>query len=476
MNFNADVDLDDELFIDEDQESDLSFHSCDTIPAYDKQNLLSCFHFNDLKTFTFNNLSLWENDLHSNCTVTECCNDENFSNYIDHKEIIDKINSTQNKNTEKKHKWAVTKFGNWLKTQPLHMIPRYDLQEYLDTDIKEWLPRFIIQVKDKNGEKYKPKTLFEMILSLQQYINDYRQRQNQDIVKFLVDNKYFVVKQVLDAEMKDACKHNLNFTHKQSDIIDEHMENMLWEEEYLSAENPRKLLTTVLYLIGLHFALRGGQEHKQLTVDNFELIHKDGKNALKYKETFSKTYHGGIAHLKRAPKEVIAFENVEKPDRCIIGIFSTYMQHRPNEVKRFYLTPITAPTSNIWYSVQPIGINTINKVIPNLCKAANFNGKYTNHSLRATAATRLFANGIEEQLVASITGHSSLAVRSYKRISSQQRETLSNILQLSTSQNSYIPSITNQNRTVQIGTKPDITKKMKIEIDGNCNKVLIEFQ
>ncbi len=42
-------------------------------------------------------------------------------------------------------------------------------------------------------------------------------------------------------------------------------------------------------------------------------------------------------------------------------------------------------------------------------------GKFTNHSLRVSAATRMFNEGIEEQVVKEKTGHHSDAVRAYKR-------------------------------------------------------------
>jgi integrase len=35
-------------------------------------------------------------------------------------------------------------------------------------------------------------------------------------------------------------------------------------------------------------------------------------------------------------------------------------------------------------------------------------GRYTNHSLRATTATRLYQAGVEEQLIMERTGHRSL--------------------------------------------------------------------
>ncbi|VDI53102.1 Hypothetical predicted protein [Mytilus galloprovincialis] len=55
-------------------------------------------------------------------------------------------------------------------------------------------------------------------------------------------------------------------------------------------------------------------------------------------------------------------------------------------------------------------------------------GKRTNHSLRASAATRLYNAGIEEQSVAETTGYRSNAVRVYKRTSADQQIEASNIL------------------------------------------------
>ena len=63
-----------------------------------------------------------------------------------------------------------------------------------------------------------------------------------------------------------------------------------------------------------------------------------------------------------------------------------------------------------------------------ICKNAGIPWHKTNHSLRATTATRLYQSGVDEQLVER-TGHRSLdGVRSYKRTSASQREALSDIL------------------------------------------------
>ena len=67
--------------------------------------------------------------------------------------------------------------------------------------------------------------------------------------------------------------------------------------------------------------------------------------------------------------------------------------------------------------------------VPRLMKTANFTGYYTNHSLRVSAATRLFNSDVDEQAIMSVTGHSSTdGVRAYKRMSEKQKELTSDVL------------------------------------------------
>ena len=92
----------------------------------------------------------------------------------------------------------------------------------------------------------------------------------------------------------------------------------------------------------------------------------------------------------------------------------------------FYLQPSHSPTDTCWYTRQPQGKTTLNNLVPRLCKLAGIEGYKTNHSLRATAATRLYQSGADEQQIMERTGHRSLeGVRSYKRTSEQQEASLS---------------------------------------------------
>ena len=64
-----------------------------------------------------------------------------------------------------------------------------------------------------------------------------------------------------------------------------------------------------------------------------------------------------------------------------------------------------------------------------MCKAAGTTGFRSNHSIRATSATRLYAAGTDEQLIMERTGHRSVeGVRSCKPTSTEQEEGVSDIL------------------------------------------------
>ena len=63
-----------------------------------------------------------------------------------------------------------------------------------------------------------------------------------------------------------------------------------------------------------------------------------------------------------------------------------------------------------------------------LAKKAGLIGNFSNHSLRATAASQLYNANVDEQLISEVTGHRSNAVRGYKRTSSDQLKSVSNIL------------------------------------------------
>ena len=60
-------------------------------------------------------------------------------------------------------------------------------------------------------------------------------------------------------------------------------------------------------------------------------------------------------------------------------------------------------------------------------------GSLVHREFRVTSANRLFQSGMDEQLIVSRTGHRSVqGVRTYKKISDDQRQTISSVLNATT--------------------------------------------
>ncbi|ESP01413.1 hypothetical protein LOTGIDRAFT_230691 [Lottia gigantea] len=79
-------------------------------------------------------------------------------------------------------------------------------------------------------------------------------------------------------------------------------------------------------------------------------------------------------------------------------------------------------------NTEIMGIHLLQRTVKRMCQKVGFQVNFTNHSLRATAATRLYVAGVDEQLIVEKTGHRSSVVRTYKRTSDIQQVDLSGIL------------------------------------------------
>ena len=238
----------------------------------------------------------------------------------------------------------------------------------------------------------------------------------------------------LDLEMKKVQSLGIGTKKKQAEPLTSEDEEVLWQAGELGDHSPQALVHTMLFMNGMYFALRSGSEHRNLwhNPSQIELIEKPGERAyLQYTEDISKNHPGGLKGRKQNPKVVIHYENTNNPSRCFVHLYKLYQSKCPpnRPVDAFYLRPLQNPSGPYWYAAQPIGHHKLNNTISKMCTAAGVHGFKTNHSLRATAATRLYQAGVNEQIVMETTGHRSTdGVRSYKRTSAQQKESVSNIL------------------------------------------------
>ncbi|XP_064403277.1 zinc finger MYM-type protein 2-like [Halichondria panicea] len=299
-------------------------------------------------------------------------------------------------------------------------------------EMQYWLCRFVLEVRTKKGTEYAPNTLYHLICGIMRYV---RQQCEKPEIDFFKDPEFAQFRSSLDAEMKRLQATGLGSTRKQAEPLSMQEEELLWEKKLLGDHCPAALLNTMAFMNWLYFALRSGGEHRQLRhipcqIEVFD--NPQGRSCLRYTEDISKNHPGGLKGRKHKQKVVVHHSNIENPTRCFVRLFQKYstlcLPERPSNA--LYLTPLAKPKNDdCWFSKVPLGHNSLKDIVKNMCLKAGIPGYKTNHSLRATTATRLYSNGVDEQLVMERTGHRSIeGIRSYKRTSSEQQENISDLL------------------------------------------------
>ena len=95
--------------------------------------------------------------------------------------------------------------------------------------------------------------------------------------------------------------------------------------------------------------------------------------------------------MKVDPKSIKQYENVDDPDHCVVNIFEFYFSRIPQRDGQFYYRPLPNAADGLpKFANQPVGHNTLSKIIPNICKAVGIVGNKTGHSGKVTCATTLY--------------------------------------------------------------------------------------
>ncbi len=282
--------------------------------------------------------------------------------------------------------------------------------------------------------------------------------------KLLEGRVFHPVRNTLDNLMKARALSRISKAANSSDPISQDEEDHLWDKGVLGEDEPDVLRDTIMYLVGLSFALRGGQEQHALRCPGYdpqiEVKRTDeGTEYLEYREDLrSKTNQGGLNSRKVTPKVVRAYghTNIE---RNVVRLYKKYMSLLPQEGKSPALYKYSLArgcrSRHTWYVDKPLGINTITKTVESMMNKIGAEGHFTNHSLRVSAATRMFSSGIEEQIVKERTGHRSDAVRAYKRMS----EHLLEAAECATIGDKCVPKC-----TISRPESPDVTDSLTLHV------------
>ena len=108
----------------------------------------------------------------------------NIANITDD-QITSIIRDGRNQQTMAKYQWAATKFGDWLKSSN---IEPQEMWSYTSEQISSLVSRFIVTMQ-RTHTSWKPKTLYELTLSLHQHINESRLTKKLSRISLMSDSE-----------------------------------------------------------------------------------------------------------------------------------------------------------------------------------------------------------------------------------------------------------------------------------------------
>ena len=169
-------------------------------------------------------------------------------------------------NPRKKMRWAVNLYSEWRRSRISYVgcadeIVKANLELLHSFDQREMcysLSRFIREIRRLDGKEYPPNTLREIVICIQMFLHE-----NMILWKLLDHPQFVALRNVLDNTMKERHREGLG-VRQSAEIITLSHENRMFETGVLGTDAPDQLLNTVIYVVGMHFALRGGVEHNNL--------------------------------------------------------------------------------------------------------------------------------------------------------------------------------------------------------------------
>ncbi len=176
------------------------------------------------------------------------------------------------------------------------------LEDMPDDLLSDCLCKFILEVRNQKGEFYPRETVYSVAIMLQMFLSSKGRN-----VRLLQDSQFLKVRNTLDNHMKFLSKSGFITAKSKAEVITLSQENRMWESGILSDISPQKLLYTLMYQLGIMFALRASEEHKSLKFGQqlqLEVDPESSVECLVYTEQTAKNNQGGISALNQGGQKV----------------------------------------------------------------------------------------------------------------------------------------------------------------------------
>ena len=332
-----------------------------------------------------------------------------------------------NKNTTHSTNTWVRRSESWYSQQPRQQAK---LEEIPVQELDRVLQEFYCHIRKQNGDEYEPDSLRTMLAALDRHLSGCGC--SYSIIK---DREFKESRLVLNGKAIQLRENGKGKKSKKADPLTAEEEEILWNTGVLGGNNPKSLNHTVFYIISQHFGTRGRQEHHQIRVEHLRFVCNAQTGVtefIEWEEGLTKTQQGGLVKQQRRLKQKVFATG---DSRCPVQFIQKLISKRPAPLKTsgpLYLQPLKHPCEHQWYSVQPVGINQVDKYMKDMAAMAKLdttNKNFTNHSIRKTTVCKLQKAGISNDKIAAITGHmNEQSLRDYASADLDDHRKLSNVL------------------------------------------------
>ena len=344
-------------------------------------------------------------------------------------------------NTEASTQWALRNFNEWASNRcilsPNDPVPKDLLASHDAELVCKWLSRFLMETRKTDGSLYPPSSLRSLICGVNRILQS---NQAPFSVVDKGDPRFRPLLKTLDSLSSELHRSGVGAIKNSAKVIEIEHERLFWEKGLLGMSTPKILQRTVFFYVGLNFVLRGVQEQHDLIRSQFVRVPQDMQIYdesvyYEYREYISKNNQHRFKDINAKNKTVKAFA-LPGNDHCIVKLLDKYLSLLPADATHFYMrakdkTPSNPSVSS--FTNQRVGINVLKNVLPELSEKSGIQVRYTNHSLRATAITRMFNGEVDEKVIAETSGHRSLkALRSYEHTCKQKLQNVSRIINKTT--------------------------------------------
>ena len=235
----------------------------------------------------------------------------------------------------------------------------------------------------------------------------------------------------LDQHLRMLRQKGIGLERKRATLITQEHEDLLWRDGIMGDHSPAALLNAIFFYNGKCFHLRGVQEHEQLKFG--QIVRDRNPDRYTYYEHGSKNHNGGVNNDTDGKSVTILASTHPHSHVVLLDLyFSKIPQHTIRPDAPFYLKPLPFTPTGIrpWFWDDPLPKVKLQSMVKDMFKDAKIEGRFTNHSLRATGTTALFDAGVSEAVIQKRTGHKSIsALRQYERITTTQNQLVASILQ-----------------------------------------------